>query len=95
MHVSGGEKSEQTRPIAGHFVEKNEQHFLILNSTSAKTITSQNVSSEAQVNNFFSWKNYILFFKYSSFSICNHPMIYQVCDFMMNISILDRLQHPG
>ena len=52
-----------------------------------KTITSQNVSPEAQVKNFFdSQKSYVPFSRYSSFSIFNHPMIYQTCDVMMSIS---------
>ena len=39
-----------------------------------KTITSQNVPFEAQVNNFFvSEKNYVPFSRYSSFDIFNHP----------------------
>ena len=38
-----------------------------------KTITSQNVSSEAQVKNLFiSWKGYVSFSRYSSFCIFNH-----------------------
>ena len=40
-----------------------------------KTITSQNVSSETQVKNFFC---YVLFSRYSSFCIFNHPLIYQM-----------------
>ena len=39
-----------------------------------KTITSQNVSSEAQVNNFFIlWKSYVPFSKYLSFCILTIP----------------------
>ena len=50
-----------------------------------KTIASQNVSSEAQIKNFFiSQKNYVPFSRYSSFCIFNHPMIYQICDVMMS-----------
>ena len=49
-----------------------------------KTITSPNVSSEAQIKKFFiSQKNYVLFSRYSSFYISNHPMIYQICDVTM------------
>ena len=52
-----------------------------------KTITPQNVLSEAQAKNFFiSWKSYVPFSRYSSFCIFNHPMIYQICDVMMSIS---------
>ena len=41
-----------------------------------KTITSQNVSSEAQVKVFFiSYKSYVPFSRYSSFCIFNHRMI--------------------
>ena len=44
-----------------------------------KTIISQNVSSEAQVKNFFvSWKGYAPFSRCSSFCTFNHPMIYQI-----------------
>ena len=52
-----------------------------------KTIIFQNVPSEAQVKNFFVlWENYVLFSRYSSFCIFNHPMFYQLCDVMMSIS---------
>ena len=52
-----------------------------------KTITSQNVSSEAKIKHFFiSQKNYVLSSRYSSFCIFNHPMIYQICDVAMSIS---------
>ena len=41
-----------------------------------KTITSQNVSSEAQVKKFFYFlENLCSVLKYSSFCIFNHPMI--------------------
>ena len=41
-----------------------------------KTMTSQNVLSEAQVKNFFILKNsYVPFSRYSSFCIVNYPMI--------------------
>ena len=53
-----------------------------------KTITSQNVSSEVQIKDFFiSYKNYIPFSRYSSFCVFNHPVIYRICDVMMSISI--------
>ena len=52
-----------------------------------KMITSQNVSSEAQVKNFFiSQKSYIPFSSYLSFCIFNHPIIYQISDVMISIS---------
>ena len=52
-----------------------------------KLITSQNVSSEAQVKNFFMLqKSYVSFLRCSSFCIFNHPMIYQICDAMMIIN---------
>ena len=52
-----------------------------------KTITSENVSSDAQVKNvFILQKLYFAFPKYSSFCIFNHPMVYQFCDIMMIIS---------
>ena len=57
-----------------------------------KTITSQNVPSEAQVKNIFvSYKSFILFSRYSSFCIFNHPVIYQICDIMVSISTWDRV----
>ena len=58
-----------------------------------KMITSQNVSSEAQVKNFFfiSYESYVPFSSSSSFSIFNHPIIYQICDIMMSISTWDRV----
>ena len=57
-----------------------------------KTITSQNVSSEAQIKNFFiSKKNYIPFSRYSSFYIFNYPMIHQICDVTMSISTWDKV----
>ena len=50
------------------------------------------MSSEAHVNNFFiSQKIYAPFLRYSSFCIFNHPVIYQICDVMMNISTRDRV----
>ena len=56
------------------------------------TITLQNVTSEAQVRNLFIFqKSYVPFLRYSSFCIFNHPMIYQICDVMMNISTQDRV----
>ena len=52
-----------------------------------KTIISQNVSFEAQVNNvFISQESYILFSRYLSFCIFN-----QICDVMMSISTWDRV----
>ena len=44
-----------------------------------KTITSENVSSNAQVKNFFNlWKSYVFFIRYSRFCIFKYPMIYQI-----------------
>ena len=49
------------------------------------------MSTEAQVKNFFiSKENYVSFSRYSSFDIFNHPMIYQICNVMMSISIYMR-----
>ena len=57
-----------------------------------KTITSQNVSYEAQVKNFYILqKSYVPFSRCSSFSIFYHPMIYQICDVMMSSSTWDRV----
>ena len=52
-----------------------------------KTITSQNVSSEAQVKNFFiSQESYAPFSRDSRFCIFNNSTIYLICDVMMSIS---------
>ena len=57
-----------------------------------KTVTSQNVLSEAQLKNFFvSYKNYVPFWRYSSFCIFSHPMIYEICDVTMGITTSDRM----
>ena len=61
------------------FCEKSCLHY--------ELITSQNVSSEAQVKNFFVlYKGDVLFSRYSRFCFYNHAMIYQICDVMMSIS---------
>ena len=59
-----------------------------------KTITSQNVSSEGQIKNFFILeKNYVLFSRYPSFCIFNkYLMIYKICDVTMSIGIWDKVQ---
>ena len=45
------------------------------------------MSSEAHVNNFsILQKIYSPFLRYLSFCIFNHPVIYQICNVMMNIS---------
>ena len=69
------------------------QTSVLLNSYLCyKKIISQNVSSEAQVKNFFiSYTSYVPFLRYSSFCIFNHPMIYQMCDVMMIINSWDRM----
>ena len=60
--------------------------YLLKDYLCYKTITSQNVPSEAQIKNFFiSQKNYVPFSRYSNFLIFNHPMIYQICDIRMSI----------
>ena len=70
---------------------KNYWYCLLKAYLHHKTITSQNVLSEAQVKNFFIlWKSYAPFSRYSSFCIFNHLMIYQICD-VMSISIWDRV----
>ena len=52
-----------------------------------KRITSENVSSEAQVKNvFISEKSYVPFSRYESIFVFNHPMIYQICDVMSIIT---------
>ena len=58
-----------------------------------KTITSQNLSSKAQVTNFFIFqKIYVPSLRYSSFCIFKHPMLYQISDVMISISTRDRVQ---
>ena len=52
-----------------------------------KTITSQNVPSEAQVKNVFVSKK--IYFPFSRCSSFNHLMIYQICDVPMMMSILN------
>ena len=54
-----------------------------------KTITSQNVSSEAQVKNCFLYRREVMFRSHDIqvFVTFNHLlMIYQICDVMMSIS---------
>ena len=47
-------------------------------------LTSQDVSSEAQVKkNFISQKTYVPFSRHSSFCIFNYPKINQVCDIII------------
>ena len=71
-----------------HLIFKQHMHTIMLKSyLRYKTTTFQNVSSEAQIKNFFnSKKNYVPFLRYSSFYIFNHPMIYRICDVTMSIS---------
>ena len=67
--------------------EKFDSEPLFKGCLCYKMITSQNVSCEAQVKNFFIlWKICILFSRYSSFCIFNHPLIHQICDILMSIS---------
>ena len=55
---------------------KSSNHEILKGHLRYKTIISQNVSSEAQIKNFFiSQKNYVLYSRYSSFCIFSHPMI--------------------
>ena len=57
-----------------------------------KIITSQNVSPEAQVKNFFvSQKSYFLFSRYLSSCIFNYPKIYKICDVIISISTWDKV----
>ena len=77
---------------------KQRKTFLIPSATLLKvylrykTITSQNVSSQAQIKNFFiSQKDYVPFSRYSSFCTLNYPMIYRICDVTMSISTWDEV----
>ena len=70
---------------------KNYWYWLLKGYLHYKTITSQNVLSEAQVKNIFIlWKYYAPFSRYSSFCIFNHRMIYQIC-YIICISTWDRV----
>ena len=54
---------------------------LKITSATNKMTTSQNVSSEAQIKNFFIlYRNYVSLSRYSSFCVFNHPMIYRIRD---------------
>ena len=58
-----------------------------------KTITYQNMSTAAQIKIFcfVLETNYVLFSRFSSFSIFNNPMIYQICYVMTSIAIWGRV----
>ena len=59
--------------------------FLKVTSTT-KTITTQNVSSEAQVQIFLFCQKVIFHSQdIQVFCIFNYPVIYQICDVMMSI----------
>ena len=49
-----------------------------------KRITFQNLSSQAQVKNFFILYKHVPFSRHSSFCVFNHLMINQICDVMMS-----------
>ena len=91
--------SQVLQSMSGHFFilcMKGWNYYLICINIKSyfryKTITSQNVPSEAQIKNFFiSQKNYVPFSRYSSFCILNHPMIYQICDVTMSISAWNKV----
>ena len=52
-----------------------------------KTITSQNVPSEAQIKNFFNFQEKLCsVFSIFKFLYLNHPMIDQICDVMTSTS---------
>ena len=70
---------------------KNYWYWLLKGYLYYKTITSQNVLSEAQFMNFFIlWKYYAPFSRYPCFCIVNHRMIYQICA-VISISTWDRV----
>ena len=71
-------------------IYKLSMHLNLKGYCRYKTITSQNVPSDAQVKIFFiSYKSYVPF---SRFCIFNHPMIYQIYDVMMSIRKWGRVQ---
>ena len=72
-------------------VQIHETHRIFKVYLRYKTITSENVSSEAQVqvNIFLFRKKNVLFSRYSSLCILHHPMIYQICDVMISIGTRD------
>ena len=51
-----------------------------------KTITSQIVSCEVQIKNFYFVEKSCSALKIFKFRIFSHPMIYRICDVMMSIS---------
>ena len=64
--------------------------FLLKDYLRYKTITSQHVSSKAQVKSFLILQQrYAPFSRYSSFCIFNHFIIYQICNIMVSISACD------
>ena len=87
--------------ITGHhvisFISKVNLLFLVTflmfkGCLHCKMITSQNVGSEIQIKSFsLLQQNYVPFSRYSSFSIFNHPMIYQICDVMIRICTWDKV----
>ena len=57
-----------------------------------KMITSENVSSQAQVQNFFYFTEKLCpVLKIFKFLYFQPPLIYQICDFVMNISTWGRV----
>ena len=55
-----------------------------------KRITFQNLSSQAQVKNFFILYKHFPFSRYSSFCVFNHLMINQICDMMSHRNMIMR-----
>ena len=52
-------------------------------------ITSQNMLSMPQAK-IFPFGRKVMVSRYSSFYIYNHPMIYQICDVIIRVSIYNR-----
>ena len=97
MLLVGTQQAEATRAEQVFIApaQKRREIFLIKGYLCYKTITSQNVRSEAQVKNcFVSYKSYVLFSRYSSVCIFNHSMIYEICDVIMSIITWDRVHFP-
>ena len=67
-------------------VEINKKCFLFKGYLRYRTLSSESVPSEAQVNNFFiSQKSHVPFLRYSIFQICNYIMNFQIYDVSMSI----------
>ena len=78
------------KKVACIFQRKNKLLFNLLRSPPLQNNNFSKCAIWGRLRIFFvSYKSYVLFSKYSSFCIFNHPVIYQICDVMMSISTWD------